>query len=411
MASKPSRSDDHDWGFEWPPKEKILPSEMFELDGTSARRTNAERTDAEPASFPAEMPDTPLAEFAAEPDVQAQPPVRWPQPPPRSEPLEASMHVQEATLTPPAAAREDWRQLDRELWGPIAIEDQSRRAWAVPTALVALSLIAILEGVFILRTRTQQSSGNSAGVAPRALPQESPRTTVAPTSGLVATAPVSGANRVTGKADLANGRLIIRSEPTGAHITIDGRSYGVTPTTLENISAGEHRILLKRGTLEARQRVRVEAGRTVSVVAPLQSTAPAGWVAITSPVDVDVFERGTLLGTSRSPRIMLREGAHTLELVNATVGYREEQQVQIAPGKVTPVSVTLPQGILHVNATPWADVWIDGKSVGQTPIGNLAIAIGPHDVVFRHPELGEKTVSTFVKPGVPTRVSADLRPR
>ena len=56
-----------------------------------------------------------------------------------------------------------------------------------------------------------------------------------------------------------------------------------------------------------------------------------------------------------------------------------------------------------------AEVWIDGKSAGETPIGNLALGIGPHNIVFRHPELGEKTVSTVVKAGVPTRVTVDLR--
>jgi hypothetical protein len=35
--------------------------------------------------------------------------------------------------------------------------------------------------------------------------------------------------------------------------------------------------------------------------------------------------------------------------------------------------------------------------------------VGVHEVRFRHPELGEKTVSIMVKPGAPTRVTANLR--
>jgi eukaryotic-like serine/threonine-protein kinase len=78
---------------------------------------------------------------------------------------------------------------------------------------------------------------------------------------------------------------------------------------------------------------------------------------------------------------------------------------------VTTFSVPLPTGTVHVNAVPWAEVWIDGKRVGETPIGNLSIAIGPHELVFRHPELGEKTVLTVVKPGAPTMIATDLRSR
>ena len=72
------------------------------------------------------------------------------------------------------------------------------------------------------------------------------------------------------------------------------------------------------------------------------------------------------------------------------------------------MGVTLPQTTINVNARPWAEVWIDGKSIGETPIGNLPITIGPHEVAFRHPELGEKAASIIVKAGTPMRVTADL---
>ena len=65
---------------------------------------------------------------------------------------------------------------------------------------------------------------------------------------------------------------------------------------------------------------------------------------------------------------------------------------------------------IHVNAVPWAEVWIDGTLVGQTPLGNHPIAIGPHRIVFRHPLLGEKEFETVVKAGAPTRLTARLTP-
>ena len=162
--------------------------------------------------------------------------------------------------------------------------------------------------------------------------------------------------------------------------------------------------------MELRQTVRVDRGATVSVIAPLSpGSRPAGWIAIMSPIELDVFENGALVGTSRSPQIMLNAGSHTLELVNEQAGFRHTRQVLLQAGRVEQVSVALPTSTVHVNAIPWAEVWIDGKSVGETPIGNLAIAIGPHEIVFRHPELGEKTISTVVKAGAPTRLAADLR--
>ena len=53
-------------------------------------------------------------------------------------------------------------------------------------------------------------------------------------------------------------------------------------------------------------------------------------------------------------------------------------------------ALELPNGTVNLNASPWAEVWIDGQRVGETPIGNLSVPIGPHEVVFRHPQFGEK---------------------
>jgi hypothetical protein len=58
---------------------------------------------------------------------------------------------------------------------------------------------------------------------------------------------------------------------------------------------------------------------------------------------------------------------------------------------------------------PWAEVWIDGEKAGDTPIGNLQTTIGKHDVVFRHPELGETRQSVTVTLLGPARLSVDMR--
>jgi hypothetical protein len=203
---------------------------------------------------------------------------------------------------------------------------------------------------------------------------------------------------------------VIKSEPEGARILLDGRTSGVTPATFRQVVAGEHRIALTHGALQITQVARVERGATVTVVASLQAPSiGSGWVAATSPLELDVLEGGELLGTTRSRRIMLQEGQHTLEFSNAEIGYRGAADVRIVAGEVTPLRITLPSSVVHVNAIPWAEVWIDGQRMGETPIGNLQMDVGVHEVRFRHPELGEKPVSIMVKPGAPTRVTANLR--
>ena len=73
------------------------------------------------------------------------------------------------------------------------------------------------------------------------------------------------------------------------------------------------------------------------------------------------------------------------------------------------LALDMPQGTINLNAAPWAEVFIDGKRVGETPIGNLSIAIGAHEVLFRHPQLGEKRQAVSVTLKAPVRLSVDMK--
>jgi hypothetical protein len=126
-------------------------------------------------------------------------------------------------------------------------------------------------------------------------------------------------------------------------------------------------------------------------------------------VELQVFENRRLIGTSQSERLMVSAGRHEIELVNETVGYRQVRTIQVAAGRVAPLKVEWPKGTIAINALPWAEVLIDGEKVGETPIGNLSLPIGPHEILFRHPELGEQRFATTVTLKAPARVSVDLR--
>ena len=135
----------------------------------------------------------------------------------------------------------------------------------------------------------------------------------------------------------------------------------------------------------------------------------SGWIAIAAPVDVQIFENERLLGSNRSDRIMVAVGRHELDVANEALGYRATRTVNVSPGQVSSVKLDWPKGSMALNAQPWADVWIDGERIGETPIGNVAVPIGPHEVVFRHPDFGEQVVRTTVTLKEPARLSVDLR--
>jgi hypothetical protein len=130
---------------------------------------------------------------------------------------------------------------------------------------------------------------------------------------------------------------------------------------------------------------------------------------VSAPKSVQLFEGGRLLGSSDTDRLMVPAGAHQIDFVNEALGYRSTRTVQVGAGKVSSIKVEFPQGAIALNAVPWADVWIDGEKAGETPIGNLAIAIGQHEIIFRHPDLGERRQVVTVTTTAPARVSVDMR--
>jgi serine/threonine-protein kinase len=65
---------------------------------------------------------------------------------------------------------------------------------------------------------------------------------------------------------------------------------------------------------------------------------------------------------------------------------------------------------LTLNARPWAEVMLDGRSLGKTPIVGLAVAPGRHQVVFTHPTLGTDATTTLLKDGEAVTLSARFPP-
>ena len=106
---------------------------------------------------------------------------------------------------------------------------------------------------------------------------------------------------------------------------------------------------------------------------------------------------------------MLPSGDHDIQFVNEAIGYKTSRRITVPAGKVTSTAIELPSGLLSINALPWAEVWLDGARIGETPIANIPARPGSHEVTFRHPQLGERREKIFVTLRQPARLGVDLR--
>jgi hypothetical protein len=206
------------------------------------------------------------------------------------------------------------------------------------------------------------------------------------------------------------GTLEITTDPAGLPVAVDNMARGVSPISVTDLEPGAHEVAVLRGTTVVRRTVSVEAGvPTAVLISTASSGIPSGWLTVTGPVPVQIEENGTLIGSSDTPRLLVTVGRHELDFVNNTFGYRVRRTVQISSGQAAAVALEPATGTLSVNAQPWGEVWIDGTRIGETPIGNLPLPIGNHELVIRHPQLGERRRTVAVSANVPARVGIDLR--
>jgi hypothetical protein len=342
---------------------------------------------------------------------------------------------------------------ERELRGaalaPASRPQQLRRRSSMLAALIVLAILAVAEGVVLAFLLVPRVVADGKAVGSVVVTSTPPGATVHVNDVVVGTTPYKGdlepgAHRVAVKqgdttwseeiaisrdAEAAvhvawptertapatrvkTGMLRITTEPSGLHVSVDGRPRGASPLTVANLAAGTHKVTVTgRGGVTTRE-VSLGDGETSSLLISTAAPAPtlaSGWFSVVLPVPAQIYERGVLLGTTDVPRIMVPAGLHQLEIVNAALGLKTQRSLQVVEGRTAVLDIEVPNGVVAINALPWAEVSVGSRALGQTPLANVPLPIGHHEIVFRHPELGERRRSVVVTVGQKVRVGIDMR--
>ena len=163
------------------------------------------------------------------------------------------------------------------------------------------------------------------------------------------------------------GRLLVRSTPAGAKVTVDGRDAGVTPAVVRDLAPGAHRVHVTRdGYAAVEQRVVITRAR------PSQSlTLPLARERVAPP--------------SRAA------------------------QAAATPEPATPGTMGRFVGTLYVDSRPsGARVFVDGKLVGTTPLAMPSVAAGEHAVRLESDGYRRWTSSVRVVASEQNKVTASL---
>ncbi len=127
-------------------------------------------------------------------------------------------------------------------------------------------------------------------------------------------------------------------------------------------------------------------------------------------VTVKVYIDNKFYGYTPLEGIILLAGFHDLRLVNEEYSIDDKRQIYIENGIPLEQELALGHfGSISINAVPWADVYVDEKYVGQTPIANLRLVAGTHEIKFINPKYPIKRRSVEIIEGSNISISVEMK--
>ena len=199
------------------------------------------------------------------------------------------------------------------------------------------------------------------------------------------------------------GSIEVLSNTPGSKVLVDGKMRGETPLTVEDLKPGRHMVVVRAPNGNVRRSVTVKAGETAKIDLAVYS----GWVVVNAPIELKILENGNVIGTAGEGPIVLAAGHHTIEVSNEALEYRSSHEVDIQPGEEQRLDLN-PRGLANLNAVPWAEVWLDGTKIGDTPLGNVSVPLGTREFVFKNPQFGERKISTTITGSAAAQVTVDF---
>ncbi len=94
-----------------------------------------------------------------------------------------------------------------------------------------------------------------------------------------------------------------------------------------------------------------------------------------------------------SPRARAR--AHPARATPTPAPHAPSTRGTPAPAAPAPAAESAGPGFVTFDIQPWADVELDGKSIGQTPLAGVAVPAGAHRVRFQNPRAGIQVALGF----------------
>jgi serine/threonine-protein kinase len=289
------------------------------------------------------------------------------------------------------------------------------RAYVPPTGLPPASRPSALETMPVSRAHSLVPT--AASVPPPALPQAGKRSRggLAALGAVAALAVLGGlgfaavkGSSALGLGSASTGTMSVTvagpggAKVDGLRVLVDGAvKCESAPCRLSDLSTGTHFVSAEASgfAATAARAVSVERGGDATIHFDLVANGPAKVAA--EPQAKPEAKAAALNDLEPEARPTRATETRPLE---RTAGAAAKAEPKKADAKKDEAQKTIAgnageMGTLNINSIPMANVVLDGRPMGSTPLVGLKVSPGPHSVMFIHPEHGRKSSGTTVKAG------------
>lgn len=210
----------------------------------------------------------------------------------------------------------------------------------------------------------------------------------------------------------ARGGLLVRTEPAGAMVSVDGSEPMPGPAAFSDLRLGEHRVAVCLEGYAGKELDAVVAEGKVTEMGPVTLEALPVIVRIGSEptgAEVALASDGRRLGIAPM-ETQLPKGRH--ELVFRCEGWPEKRVVvDVIAGTSVDAKAVFGFGAARVESDPpGAEVWRAGQKVGVAPMDLAGVRPGELSLELRMAGWRSATVSGLVEEGRTLKLESKLRP-
>ncbi|MDR0895749.1 MAG: SUMF1/EgtB/PvdO family nonheme iron enzyme [Prevotellaceae bacterium] len=177
----------------------------------------------------------------------------------------------------------------------------------------------------------------------------------------------------------------ITSNPDNADVYIDGEKMGNTPYSGKDFSSGKYQVTIKKnGYVDAEKEILVKKAETITESFTLQKKYSV--INITSnPDNADVYIDGEKVGDTPYSGKNFSSGKYQVTIKKN--GYVDtEKEISVKEAETITESFTLQKkySVINITSSPNnADVYIDGKKMGNTPYSGKDFSSGRYKLIIK----------------------------